>query len=737
MPLEPLLTLNQGLEVGERMIADLPLGFQGAPTPRGSTDDQPPILEWIRKELASRDSDMAAFREPARLAYRFVAGDQYDSETRRILRIEKRPDTAFNSTQKFLRFVGGLQRKSPQALLFEPQVIEDPGDQALSEFTSNVVEWAIKRCGGDKERARAFEDMLTCGVGATAGFIDKQKDPRGLIELVRVSPFEMIWPDCAEENMRSTRWRARESLVDKDEALRRWPKKKTFILAALSGKESGTFPEKSPIQYTVPYIETEPIEKNNSMPKKTGKVCVTEFQWFDDEDGYIILDPVTKEPVWLSDDDYRTYKNRVRLMSGDKVQVDGEKATHRVCKVAFLLNRKHMLAEPKRLPGDRFTLNFITGHFDEDTRQWYGFIRLLMDPQRYANKFFNQLIEILGVSAKGGWLAESDAFETDAQRHDMENNHSKPGAIDLVAPGALKEGKLQAKKVPEIPPGTMGMLQWCVSAMEQVTGISAATIGLGDGQGGGAATTMRQQQSIAMVILASEFDSLERYRAEDEGRMLVALLGLIADDRLIKVGGPISPQVVRLFRQPFMLDYDIMVDDTEIDPNQRQKFADFLLQSLPALTRQGLFVPSMLNYIPFIPLKVRQDIVQAMQAQQQAQEQAARQGINLRGRGAARDPRETEARIADIQSKALLHRAKAQALLQNSRREDLRTILERLKSGEEHSIERNRQTLEQQHLHLNAEQLRLEREKAQAKTFTDLIGHRVKASQQQRKASQE
>lgn len=700
----PVYGENTGLEVGERLSLDAPqAGATGFSPPNKPTPNQ--FVKWVNQEIDANKSQRDEFVNSAKDAFRFVAGDQYTAEDRRILRQHQRPDTAFNSVQKFVNHIGGVERRSPSALMFDPAVVENAAQQETGEFLTNCYEWAMRRCGGHQERSRAFEDMLTCGMGWTQVYLNKQRDPRGLIEYQRFSPFEAYWPDCADENLRTTRWRGRESLVDKDDAIRRFPDHRMQIEAAAAGNDQRTFPGGPPlIKYTVPYIETENIDnKGNAERVKKGKVSILEWQYFEDEDGYAFVDPGTKQYVWLDTDDFRKYERSLQVLAPN-VRVLAEKASHRVYRVAYILNRQLLLGDPKRLPGDRFSINCITGRFDEDKRVWYGFVRLLQDPQRYANKFFNQMLEIIGTSAKGGMIAEETAFSDNAQRDEFKRTFSQPGSVNTVADGAISKQMIMPKPTPEIPPATFQMMQWCVQSMEQVTGITAMTIDSGGGQM--PAQTLRQKQGATMVLLAHEYDALSRYRVDDEGRTIAAFLGLIADSRLIRVGGPLGSKTIPLLQDPFALEYDVILDDNEQDPNARQAYQQFIAQVAPMLARQGLFVPSMFNWLPF-PAMVRREIIEAMQAQQKQSQEAAAAGINLHGRGTPKDPRETEAKIAKLVAQAQLEQARTQTTIADAKREDLATVLEHQDAMQRNALEASRQ--------------QLERQKAHAQTLVDLL----------------
>lgn len=725
MASEAILDKHTNLEVGEVLMRIATPGVTPGPATPPVETKHSELLEWIQKELKAAENDhVNKWREETRACYRFVAGDQYDPETRRMLRLNKRPDTAFNTLQKYLRYASGLERRAPQALLFNPVVIDDVTQQLLGEYLTTTYEWAVGRCDGNFERSRAFQDLMTGGLGWTDTYLDKLRDPQGLIQLTRLSPFEMLWPDCAEDNLRTTRWRARESLIHVDDAIRRWPEHESLIRSAGTGAESG-FPEKDVVQYTVPYIETVPLDRGQAQPDKRNKVKVAQFQWYEDQEGWAFPDPVNGESMWMSEKDFRIYKRRVAIIAPD-LPLKAERAPHRVYQVVYVLERKHLLSEPKRLPDDRFSLNVMSAQFDEDQRLWYGFVRVLMDPQRYGNKFFNQAIEIIATTAKGGAMAQSDAFSNTQQQHDFEDTYARPGSVNIVAPESLEKNKIKPKEPGQIPAAAMAMLEFCIKSMDNVTGLNTANP---NGGGGGQmpGITQRQRQQAELVLLAVEFDALARYR-KDEGRTIAAHLALLADGRLVRVGGQgVAAKVIPLLRQPYLLDYDLQLDDTEHDPTLRQVYTNFIIQAGPMLAKQGLFVPSMFNYLPF-PVRIRQEIIQAMQQAQQQQAEAAAKGINLKGRGTPRDPRETQARIEKLQSDALLHTARAKALSSQGRREDLRAVVDAIQGFTTHGLERDRHDLdrarhglERDRHGLERHQHGLERHRVSVDTITQLL----------------
>jgi len=213
-----------------------------------------------------------------------------------------------------------------------------------------------------------------------------------------------------------------------------------------------------------------------------------------------------------------------------------------------------------QLPGNRFPFNCMTSHWDEEEKIFYGYMRILIDPSRYANKFFNQVLEIMGHQPKGGIIYEEGAI-TSKQANQFQENYTKPGTSQEVAPGAISQGKIKDKPVPQLPAASMAVMEFCIKTMENVSGFSPESAW---GQSGAnvPGITNKQRQRASLLLLSKEFSSLSLYRIE-EGEIIFEQLKTLSDDRLIRVGKPFESEVIRLAREPFLLKYSLNLDDTE------------------------------------------------------------------------------------------------------------------------------------------------------------------------------
>lgn len=636
------------------------------------------LIDWIRSELQLASPDVMAFRKHDSRMRRFFDGKQLSEEDEKQLEGEGRPHNAFNSAQKFIRFVTGIERNTDEALMCLPVDEEDEEQQAKAEYATRAYDWAIKKGKGNYERATAFEDLTIGGMGWEDYSIEHGRDPRGLPAMARFSPQEAWFPRTDRQNLEGSRWRGRETYVDVDEAEARWPGVK--IKAGRPGtNKSGTvdrtYPQERGItEYTIFPIETKPLNPGDLGGDGLNKVRIMQFEWWDEEQGYYFYDPTDQEDTWLSAGDFFSYRRKLRNLHMPDV-VDYVKQTSRQYKRIFLLDQQFQLGEIIKL--QRFHLNCMTGSWDAEARIWYGYFSVLVDPQRFSNKFLNQIIEITGYAAKGGGYLYEKGAVSPKQVEDLIQNYAKPGTWNEVNNGAITGKKIQEKPQGELPQTAIGLMQFCIQMMDNVTGISPDQF-----QASGAnvpGVTMRQKGKSSLILLSKEFDALSRFR-EDEGYIVLDLLSSLADDRLIRIGGHADGKIVKLMRAPFTLEFDLFLDDTERDPNLRREYEESIKQLAPILIRQGMFIPEILDWMR-LPFRFKKKLQNAIVAMDKARQQAAQQGIQQAGRGNPVSPEERAAKVQETQAKTAKYIAGAKRLESQSEKDRWKMLMDALSTA--------------------------------------------------------
>jgi hypothetical protein len=220
-------------------------------------------------------------------------------------------------------------------------------------------------------------------------------------------------------------------------------------------------------------------------------------------------------------------------------------------------------------------------------------------------------------------------------------------------------------------------------------------MGVGSGTPG---VTLRRQLLGGLLILAGEFESLTRFRKR-EGEIIYGFMKLIADNRVIRVGGAFDSQALKidpnLFDDP-TLQYDIIIDEIEHDPSMRQLYADTITQVMPTLIRTGKFIPELLDYMP-LPVQIRQKLKQSITQQAQQQMEMQKQGISVGGRGKPRSAEDAQVERLDKASKAQLSQAKAIHLLGQTKNMDteregknLRDVFDMIAQGQKMNMDRRK-----------------------------------------------
>lgn len=651
LPWDKLTNLTPTLEVGE-------MAGTGAAKPMDNIPSDARDARWAIKQLQRETPRVESCRSEMRKAFKFFAGEQVSDSDRSIMEGEGRPIVTLNMMQRFIRIVDGIERRVPLNIYY---VARDPSDTRAGlkgEMATKAKEWVWERCEAQFEICRAKHDRNVSGMGWVETNISRSDDPAGIIQHTRFSPFEALWPQSGREGLKGTRWRARERNMPVDIAMQKWPHVSSILLAASGGESPPKdYPVKADlVKYRMPWIMTEPTNRGADQPRNPEEVRVTDFQYVKSTEGSYFKDPILDQYKWLASPDYKSYAQRLY----DTIHVlpaNVEKVYKDVHWRLFLLNRSFLLDGPTKMPVDGFSLNCVTGDWDESRKVWYGMARMFFDPQLMIDKFASSAVEIVGAQTKGGLDVEVGAM-SDSQIKDYKKHASVPGSIDTFKRNALTENRVRYKPTPQVPAGTTELLTFGMNAMETISGLTESLIAPNDSTGVG----LRQRLSMGLLLLAGYFDSSARFERQ-LGRTTLQFIKLIADDRLIRVGGPYPAQgeIVQLVKEDFEDEYDTTVDDTENDPTLRRLYMDHVMQLAPVLIKTGNFVPELLDYA-WLPIMFREKLKQAIQKNSQMQQQMRMMGLGTGTRGKSRTPEEVQAETMKTKGQAALSFAKAEHL---------------------------------------------------------------------------
>jgi hypothetical protein len=554
---------------------------KGEPVPRT-------VQQWFMNDRDHSEK----WREQARFWYDFRAGRQWSDEEIQALKAKARPIITFDRTSVIVDSIHGHEIGNRREVQYIPR---EMGDAKADELLTAAGDWFRDESHADNEESDSFLDMLICGMGWTETRIDFEEKAEGCPAIDRVDPLEMMWDfNASKPNLTDARrvWRTRR--VPLAEAQAMFPGKSIADLDATwttvrSLKDLGK--------------ETLASSEGDS---NSGDQMVTliQLQWCERESYVIAYDPMTGEKAEFTTDEFDKANKRMTQLIG--TEMEGMRAKRKVRKQAFIGNIV-LSVGPAPCPY-QFSLQCITGKRDRNKGTWYGIVRAMVDPQKWANKWLSQTMHIMNTNSKGGLMAERGAFEKQSQ---AETSWAASDEITWLKDGALSNGRVKEKPPATFPVGFQQLTEFAISSIRDATGVSVEMLGMREA--GQAASLEYQRKQAGMTILQPFFDSLKHYR-ELQGRvMLHYIQNDLSDGRLIRIVGEGQQQYVPLIKSA-SAEYDVIVDDAPTSPNQKEATWSFLSQLLPMVAKM-LPPEALLKLMEYSPLPT--SVVEELKEMQQ------------------------------------------------------------------------------------------------------------------------
>jgi hypothetical protein len=559
-----------------------------------STDDNTDLLSKFDDWDRECDAHWSAWRDETRMAYGFVAGEQWDKEDAAAMKESGRAAVVFNRVGPILDSVIGAEIQGRQQVQYLPRQVEAAGP---NEVLSKGAEWIRDLCDAETEESDAFRDALICGLGWTETRMDYEQDPEGRILIERIDPLELVCdPRAKKSNLVDARYLRRARPYAKAEFQERWPD------AEAGGADEG--PDRKPTVLNDPRGRYGDDDLDGA---DDDTVVVKEYQWFELERAHTV--ELAGQVDTLNDAELEALQQQLKAKGLPEAQ--SVKAWRRLYRRAFVCGRE--VLEEGSLPDAEFTLKAITGKRDRNRNVWYGLVRPMIDPQRWANKFFSQALHILNTNAKGGLLAEEGAF---ADARQAEESWAKADSITWARPGALSGGApaIQPKLAPPMPSSIGQLMQWSVSAIRETTGVNEELLGMAEREQPGVLEAQRKESAYG--ILAAFFDSLRRYR-KLQGRLLLKYINrYLPDGTLVRILGEDGvARYIPLLKDPAFDRFDVIVDQSATGPNEKARVFAMMMQFQGMLAGAGPeILAELVRYSP-LPDSLAQKLSQLILAQ--------------------------------------------------------------------------------------------------------------------------
>lgn len=514
------------------------------------------LLHRLKRLFRLDRQASAAWRKEAKEDFDFVAGEQWSQEDQAHLKTLMRPIITFNRIIPVINAVSGQEITNRQEARYVPR---EEGDVKPNELLTEAARWFRDEAQADDEDSEAFLNSSKCGMGWTETTLDYEKEDYGCPKIESINPMEMFW-DCnaRKKNLVDAErvWRVRKMSLARARDL--FPGKSAWALdARWAANEIHDGGQPTNADMSLRY-EDQGIQ--DDTPTDDTVVTLVHCEWKTRGNVYTVADQ--GQSVELSEDEYKTLTKRAKEIG---VPVFATKKTKTQVKQAFLGNE--VLQYSDGLCGDHFRYGCVTAYRDENKGSFFGIVRAMKDPQRWANKWLSQTLDLMNSQVKGGIIIEADAVE---DMREFQRTWAKADQPTVVKRGALSgpnKPKLQPKPVAQFPASFFQMMEFAVQSTRDVTGISVEMLGLREADQ--PASLEFQRRQAGMTILAPLFQNLKRYRHDQARVMLYLIQNYMSDGRLVRVLGESQAQYLPLIKQAD-LKYDIIIDDMPSSPNQKE-----------------------------------------------------------------------------------------------------------------------------------------------------------------------
>jgi hypothetical protein len=562
-------------------------------SPRAKPDDPRLDHEKLAKQFNGWDQRIdghwSQWNTDSKEAYEIVAGRQWDKDAEQAAEAAKLTTISINRIDSIVSAVCGSEMTNRQEVRYFPREMSTKGpdgkaqDAAVNEIFTAAAEWIRDECDASDEESEAFRDCVICGIGVTETRMDYEEDPEGVALIMRVSPFEIrIDPSSRRPGAVDAQYIRRKKPFTPEEA------KLRFGIEGESGRGGSGRSGGSP-HHNYPGS----AYQNPESEVETGdQVWVTEYQWWELEKVWRVLNPRTGQIEEIPEDQYQ------RLI-GAMPQLESMSFSVKVRRYYRAFRVGDRVIEATSLPDDEFTYKFVTGKLDQNRGVWYGIVRAMIEPQKLLNKQISQTQRIIDNNAKGGLLAEIDAFDDPEQ---AKQDWAASDTIVWASSGAIAGNRIIPKPIAPTPAGVDKLLAIAQEAVQGVSGVNNEMLGIIDREQAGVVDVQRKE--AAYGVLKGFFNSLRRYRKVHGRHLLKLIQKYMTDGRLVRIiGRNGNIQYLPLIRDPNTARFDTIVDEAPTGPNQKDKVFQFLMMfGAPVLSKLNLPPQVWLKFLEFSPL---------------------------------------------------------------------------------------------------------------------------------------
>jgi hypothetical protein len=552
---------------------------QKTPAESGPGEDDDRLLEMFDRWDADLQGHWSQWVEDAKGWYDFVAGKQWTVDEVAQMEENRKIPVTFNLIAPVVDAVNGAEIQDRQQVQYYPRT-PDVQDTGIADVLTQGAEYVVDQCNGDQEDTESFWDCLVCGIGWTETRVEVEGEHASIIK-ERVDPLQMKADACSRKRcFEDGRYVKREIPMSEDEFE---DFKAEIGRADLEGVDGGIGNGKrlTVVNPRQRYTHGMLGEGGDQDPD----VVVCEWQWWEREAVHVAPMPHPTQPGVTK----LTPMSPAEFGAARQTQpgLRSVQSTRKVYYRAFVGDGAVLFKET--LKENSFRYKAITGKRDRNAGTYYGLVKPMVEPGKFVNKLYSEVLHIVRTNANGGMLLEEDAVVDVKQ---FERTWSATDKITWVKAGALSGAhgaKMMPKAPPPVQPALFQLMEFARDMVKACTGVNEEILGLVGREQAGVLEQQRKQ--AAYGILSSFFDAKRRYQRE-QGRLLLVMMRLyLPEDFLVRILADGEKKYVPLAMALQSEEFDVIVDEAPASPNVKAKVAAILMPLLPQLLEGGMIGP--------------------------------------------------------------------------------------------------------------------------------------------------
>lgn len=566
---------------------------------------------------------------------KFYLGDQWDDSEKKALSQEGRSTFVYNLIRPNINMVAGYQKKHRHSSIVVP--IENQDQQTADQLTQLLL-YVFQHQNGYETISDCFRGGLITGWNLLSIWKDYRNDPvNGDICFGR-EPYNgfICDPYFSKKDMSdcSNIIRRRYLSLQQTQSMLPGNDKELENLYNLGWERDDKFT-------WLPYQQ---------QPNGAPMMAYDEFWEQGWEKKKFIYNVVTgEESEYLGEEsDFFLYVDpNVELIEKEVQYVDQH----------IIVNNVYMGTERNPYGLNEYPFVPFFAIFEPESSDYVqkiqSLVRVMVDPQREANRRRSQMVDIVESQINSGWLAEDDSvinpqslYKTSQGQVVWKKKGLMPGALERLQPA-------------QVPPSFFQLTELHDQDIMKVSNISEELLGQADSEQDSGLKVMLRQ-GAALVGLQDLFDNL-RFAQKTVSKKALKLIQTWSPQKMQRILGEMPTEAI--FNKQ-TLKYDVAVQEGVLTDTQQQMF----FRQLIALKELGEPIPPGLM-VRAAPLQGKTEYLKAMEEFTKQQQQAAQEQKNLQDQLMASDSETRKAKaISDIAlSKERFTRAIANMGLQEER----------------------------------------------------------------------